>query len=91
MIDLTIVADGREDMEEDDFSGSGSGSGSGDGYKIIDQDITFTQTTRRPIVVRNRHPPESRYPDDRTGGTARSAHMQYTLPVALLLLHMCWH
>ena len=91
MIYLPVVADGREDMEDDDLSGSGSGSGSGDGYKIIDQDITFTQTTGRPFVIRTQHPPESRYPTDSTGGAARSAHVQYTLPVALLLLHMCWH
>lgn len=94
-VDWIDTSDGKEDMEEDDVSGSGSGSGSGDGYKIVDPDLSFTQTTRKPVVVRTHMPPRSEYPlEDRPHSSARSAHVQYILPlvtILLLVIGACCH
>jgi len=84
---LPVAADGKEDMEEDDVSGSGSGSGSGDGYKVVDPDLSFTQPTRKPVVVRTHTPPRGEYPrEDRPYSSAPSAHVQSTLPLVTILL-----
>jgi len=86
MMSLPVAADGKEDMEEDDVSGSGSGSGSGDGYKVVDPDLSFTQPTRKPVVVRTHTPPRAEYPREDRPSSAPSAHVQSTLPLVTLLL-----